>query len=117
MGERTTDGRMNGRTDGVTDGRTDGLTGGRMDGRTDGWKKGWTNGCTNGQKDEWTDGWKYTTHTQKCRVMAVRNGAGSEMCNASLDHLYETALVVEYVRPLWTFYNSEYTAKLGQVGL
>ena len=70
-----------------------------------------------GRKDEWTDGWMYTTRTQKRRVMTVRNGAGSEICNASLDRLYETALVLEYVRPLWTFYNSEYTVELGHIGL
>ena len=83
-----------------------------MDERTDGWKEGWTNGCTNGGKDEWTDGWTYTTRTQKGTVITVRNGAGFEICNASLDRLYQTALVLvvlEYVRPLWTFYNSEYT--------
>ena len=87
------------------DGRTDGLTDGRMDGRTDGWKEGWTNGCTNGRKDEWTDGWTYTTLTQKRRVMTVRNGTGCEISNASLDRVYETALVLKYVSPLWTFYN------------
>ena len=108
MDERTTNGRMDGQTDGVTDERTDGLTDGRMDGRPDGWKEGWTNGCTNGRKDEWTDGWTYTTRTQKRTVMTVRNGAGCEICNASLDSLYETALVLEYVRTLWTFYNSKY---------
>ena len=113
MDERTTEGRMDERTDGVTDGRTDGL----MDGRTDGWKEGWMNGCTNGRKDEWTDEWTYTTRTQKRRVMTVRNGAGSEICNASLDRLYQTALVLEYVRLLWTFYNSEYTVELRHVGL
>ena len=94
----------------------DGLTGGRMVGRTDEWKEGWTNGWTNGRKDKWTDGLTYTTRRQKRRVMTVRNGAGSEICNASLDRLYETALVLEYVRPR-TFYNSEYTVELGHVGL
>ena len=100
----------------MTDERTDGLTDGRMNGRSDGWKKGWTNGCTNGRKDEWTDEWTYTTRTEKRREMTVRNGAGSEICNALLDRLYEKALVLEYVRPLWTFYNSEYTVELGHVG-
>ena len=52
------------------------------------------------------DGRTYTTRTQKRRAMTILNDAGSEICNASLDRLYETALVLEYVRPLSTFYNS-----------
>ena len=115
---RTDDGRTDGRTYGRSGGwTTDGLTDGRMDERTDGRKEGWTNGCTNERKDELTEGWTYTTRTQKGRVITVRNGAGFEICNASLDRLYETALVLEYVRPLWTFYNSEYTVELVHVDL
>ena len=41
----------------------------------------------NGRKDEWTDGRTDTTPTQERRVITVRNGAGSGICNASLDRL------------------------------
>ena len=68
---------------------------------------------TEGRMDERT----YTTRTQKRRAMTVLNDAGSEICNASLNFLFETALVLEYVRPLWTLYNSKYTVEFGHVGL
>ena len=115
---RTNDGWTDERTDGRSDGWTDRRTDGRMDGlRTDGWKEEWTNGCRDGRKNESTGEWTYKTRTQKGIVMTVRNGAGFEICDASLDRQYGTALVLEYVRPLWTFYNSEYTVELGHVGL
>ena len=48
----------------------------------------------NERTEERMDGRTYTTRTQKRRAMTVLNDAGSEICNASLDCLYETALVL-----------------------
>ena len=74
-----------------------------MNSRTDGWSEGLTygrrDGRTDERKDEWTDGSIQPVH-RKRRAMTVLNDAGSKICNASLDRLYETALVLEYVMPL-----------------